>query len=158
MPFPVDLTTLPTGLSPLQLLMDDLNYLLGLISGRQVTLKLTTSGQTGTATLDAFGNLNIPNYTISLTTNGQSGPATLAAGALNVPNYSENVPSSSTLPVGWSGVLYNNSGGAVADGATVAGTGLEIYVDGGVAQTGTWKNITGASVANGIAGLFVRVS
>jgi hypothetical protein len=68
------------------------------------------------------------------------------------------VPTSSTLPVGWSGVMYNNSGVTVLNNATVAGTSLEIYVDNGAAQIGTWLNITGASVANGIAGLFVRTA
>lgn len=68
------------------------------------------------------------------------------------------VPVSSSLPIGWSGILYNNSGVAIVADTTVAGSGLEIYVDNGAIQTGTWMNITGADVANGIAGLFVRKS
>lgn len=67
-------------------------------------------------------------------------------------------PTSSGLPIGWSGVMYNNSGGVVVAGGTAAGTGLEIYVNNGAAQSGVWRNITGADVANGIAGLFVRIS
>ena len=58
--------------------------------GSGVVTTLTTTGTSGLATL-AAGTLNIPNYTnefSSLTTTGTSGAATLVGGVLNIPNYS----------------------------------------------------------------------
>jgi len=58
--------------------------------GSGVVTTLTTTGTSGLATL-AAGTLNIPNYTnefTSLTTTGTSGAATLIGGVLNIPNYS----------------------------------------------------------------------
>lgn len=56
-------------------------------------LKLTTTGTSGAATLDANTNtINIPQYpagaVTSLTTTGTSGAATLSSGVLNIPQYS----------------------------------------------------------------------
>lgn len=79
------------------------------------------------------------------------------------------IPSSSTLPIGWSGLLYC-SVASVADGETTAGSNLRIpqfdvatpsaptYVSGGALQTGTWKNITGATGAIGYVMLWVRTA
>lgn len=56
------------------------------------------------------------------------------------------------------------SSGAVADGATVAGTTLTVRAAAGagttmgIAQSGLWKNVTGATVAAGAIGYFVRLS
>ena len=75
-------------------------------------------------------------------------------------------PSSSTWPVGSYSIMYNNSGSGVNNGSTTAGSGLRtppanasgaLQVTGG-AQTGTWKNITGATVDAGTFGVFVRTA
>lgn len=66
-------------------------------------------------------------------------------------------PTSSTLPVGWSGLMSATS--IVNSGATCAGSNLR--PDGTAAaptQSGTWLNISGASVAAGAFGLFVRTA
>lgn len=73
-------------------------------------------------------------------------------------------PSSSTWPVGSYSIMYNNSGSGVNNGSTTAGSGLKtspanssgaLQGTGG-AQTGTWQNITGATVGAGTFGVFVR--
>jgi hypothetical protein len=107
----------------------------------------------GTATATYPGNVVVPSLINQLCL-GTDGTGTLIAGTCTAPP----IPTTSALPVGWSGVMYNASGSSVANSGTVAGASLYIYVDNGVAQTGTWKNITGAAVANDIAGLFVRTN
>ena len=55
----------------------------------QSVRQLTTTGNTGTATLSAKGVLNIPQYfPFPLTTTGTNGPATISAKGLNIPDYS----------------------------------------------------------------------
>ena len=54
---------LPDGLSlPLSWFDEDFAYLVAQLLTRQVKLALTTLGNSGPATLDVVGNLNIPNY------------------------------------------------------------------------------------------------
>ena len=61
------------------------------------------------------------------------------------------------LAVNSAAYLLNSSGSSVANNATTAGSGLALtitvassgVITAGGAQSGTWKNITGASVADG---------
>lgn len=74
-------------------------------------------------------------------------------------------PTSSTLPVGFVINGFNNTGGTIANGATIAGSNLlpvsinssNAHVLGG-ALTGTWTNIFGATVGSMAGGLFVRTA
>lgn len=71
-------------------------------------------------------------------------------------------PTSSSFPVNAVALCKQASGGAIADGDTVAGSDLTLQVvtsgawASGGAQTGTWKNVSGASIANNDSGIFVR--
>lgn len=68
------------------------------------------------------------------------------------------IPTSSTLPVGWSGIVRYKSSSSLADGATTAGSNVEtlvftgffgalsLSVQSGEEQTGTWKNISGRTL------------
>lgn len=64
--------------------------------------------------------------------------------------------SGSGWPVGSFASCYNASGGAVADGATVAGSGLKLLTTAGGVLSGTWTNVYGASVNSAAVGYFVR--
>lgn len=73
------------------------------------------------------------------------------------------IPTSSSLPVGWSGYLAKSSVTTVANGSTHAGSNLEASYNSygagsGTALSGTWKNITGASLGNSQYGLWVRTA
>lgn len=83
------------------------------------------------------------------------------------PAAGQPIPSSSTFAVGTMILASQLSGSPVANGATVSGADIRpVGVAGGTvsgngaAQTGTWTNRHGASVATGAssAGLFVRTS
>ena len=73
------------------------------------------------------------------------------------------VPTTSTFAVGTL-LFARSTSGSVADGATVAGSALKVavtdstgsFLTTGAAQSGTWKNVTGVSVAINSQGYFVR--
>lgn len=67
-------------------------------------------------------------------------------------------PTSSTLPVGWSGVMTVTN--AVNSGATCAGSNVKPYAPStsAIAQSGTWLNIQATNIGIGNAGLFVRTA
>jgi hypothetical protein len=70
-------------------------------------------------------------------------------------------PTSSILPVGTLQQCYQYSGGTLIDGATCAGSAIQPYsVSLGplATQTGTWQNVSGASLSNGQVGSFVRIA
>lgn len=86
---------------------------------------------------------------------------TLASGLpswANAPSSGQPIPTSSSFAVGT--MLFNatnSSGSSVADGSTIAGS--QIYpINGGVTQSGTWKNVSGKSISNGTQGIFVRTA
>lgn len=61
-------------------------------------------------------------------------------------------------------ILKNNTGGAIANSATAAGTSLLVtsfsggsLVSAG-ATTGTWRNVSGSSLADQAAGMFIRTA
>lgn len=75
-------------------------------------------------------------------------------------------PTSSSLPVGMIAFLANTNGGNIANGGTVSGASLRVvkvattsssFMYGGT-LSGTWKNITGVTIENIMAGLFVRTA
>lgn len=75
------------------------------------------------------------------------------------------IPSSGSYAVGTFAFLRNLSGGSISNGNTVAGSGINtIILNGtpavttGAAQTGTWKNVNGTTLANGEIGYFVRTA
>lgn len=77
------------------------------------------------------------------------------------------IPTTSVLAVGTFTTCRNYSGGDLADGATVAGSNLKTawvqrnatanYAV-GTNQAGTWKNVSGVTVAGHDIGLFVRTA
>jgi hypothetical protein len=89
---------------------------------------------------------------------------TRADGTAVIASTSYPVPTSSTLAVGTAAMLINNSGGDVTSNSTVGGSNLNIPItrsdtgqaSSGSAQTGTWKNISGGTVADTRIGYFVR--
>jgi len=105
---------------------------------------------------------------------------TLASGLPSwaaAPSSGQPVPTSSTLPVGASALLMLNATTSVANNATVAGSSLSLPsiiedtgalgkfdASGAVSQSGTWKNISGGTIArsaassDNIGGLFVRTA
>lgn len=127
------------------------------------------SGGTGRATLTAnYALLGSGTSAVQMIAPGTSGNVltsdgtTWASSAL--PASGQPVPTSSTLAVNSAAYLLNSSGSSVANNATTAGSGLALtitvassgVITAGGAQSGTWKNITGASVADGRVGYFVR--
>lgn len=68
------------------------------------------------------------------------------------------IPTSSTLPVGWSGIMRYTSASSLADGATTAGANVQtlafsgdfgslgLNVQSGQVQTGMWRNINGRAL------------
>lgn len=69
--------------------------------------------------------------------------------------------------VGLPTILYNYSGGAVASNATTAGSNLYgtrslastgVWASGVGNMSGTWKNVSGISLADGYVGTFQRIS
>jgi hypothetical protein len=101
------------------------------------------SGGTGLSSPGTSGNV--------LTSNGSAWVSSAPAAS------GQPIPTSSTFAVGTFLMAYNNSGSAVADDATVAGSSLVrlrnstsgVLTSGGVALTGTWKNVSGQSIGNG---------
>ena len=68
------------------------------------------------------------------------------------------VPTSSTYPIGFSGIMRYKGSSSLADGATTSGTNVEtiaytgdfgsygLNIASGQVQTGTWKNINGSTL------------
>lgn len=91
--------------------------------------------------------------------------ATTAYVQTEIANYM-TIPTSSTLPIGTLVCASNNSASSIANGSTTAGSGLLRLGNGGssafnfgVALTGTWKNVSGATVNTGnCVGLWVRTA
>ncbi len=122
---------------------------------------------TGTATGLTAGvanGLKSATTTVSVSaatapTTGQLLTATGASAATwqDAPSSGQPIPSSSTFAIGTLLMAYNNSGGAIANGSTIAGSSLVrlrnastgVILSGGVALTGTWMTVSGASVLNG---------
>jgi len=94
---------------------------------------------------------------------------TLASGLPSwaaAPSSGQPVPTSSTFAVGTLIFAKNSSGGVVLNGSTAAGSGIYAATSNatgvdlapGGAQAGTWKNVTGITVSNGVFGYFVRTA
>lgn len=93
---------------------------------------------------------------------------TKADGTAVVSSSGVSAPSSSTMPVGWSGFLFYSSNTEVAAGGTTSGSNLNLPIANtsftmvggtGAAQTGTWRNDSGvAQDANGtyLGGIWTR--
>jgi hypothetical protein len=81
----------------------------------------------------------------------------------NLPATGAPIPSSSSLPVGFTGLMYMGGGGLL-DGQTTSGANIAaVNFNGGTlahgsVQSGTWKNIAGASITTSDNGLFVRTA
>jgi hypothetical protein len=84
----------------------------------------------------------------------------------NLPATGAPIPSSSSLPVGFAGLMSTvfpattTANGATVSGANIASTLISStgVVSVGSAQSGTWKNISGTSINSGDGGLFVRTA
>lgn len=93
-----------------------------------------------------------------LTSNGTTWQSSAAAGG------GQPIPTSSTFAVGTMMFAQQNSGGAVADGATTGGSNVRSITKAsgafstGSTQTGTWANRSGASIAHGDGGLMARTA
>ena len=74
------------------------------------------------------------------------------------------IPTSSSFAVGTVLLLYNNTGGAIANGSSSSGTFGVAYATGGTVTNngfspgGTWKNISGASIGWTQFGYFVKTA
>jgi hypothetical protein len=97
------------------------------------------------------GNWICVNYTKA------DGTAVVASAA------GQPIPSSSTYAVGTLLFVINATGGSIANGSTGAGSGLQSAITSsgalagsGAALSGTWKNVSGATIANNVFGYFVR--
>lgn len=117
------------------------------------TLSITTAGAftTGTIELGAASD----------TTISRASAGTIAVEGVNVLTTATGVaaPTSSTLPVNWSGMMRYTGGGSLTDGSTTSGANVEtpgwtgsfgttgLAVRTGLAQTGTWKNIAGFTLS-----------
>lgn len=64
------------------------------------------------------------------------------------------IPSASPIPIGCLIYSVQSSGGSITNGSTVSGAS---FTSAG-AQTGTWKNVGGSTVATGSPGYWVRIS
>lgn len=119
------------------------------------------NGGTGSSSLTA-NNVLLGNGTSALqvVAPGTSGNVLTSNGTTwqssAAPSSGQPIPTSGTFAVGT--LLYGqqNKGSSMADGSTTSGA--NIIPQGGVAQTGTWKNVSGQSVGNGASGLFVRTA
>lgn len=86
---------------------------------------------------------------------GGTGASTAAEARANLG--AAAVPTSSTFPVGYVGIMeYVGASGNLSDGSETAGTNVRSFVaessgnlpgEGGI-QTGTWKNVSGATLIN----------
>ncbi len=125
----------------------------------------TAAGDRCEVVQDSGDNMIVTNYTRAtgaplippstsgnvLTSNGSAWVSSAPAAA------GQPIPTSSTFAVGTLLMAYNYGIGAVADGATIAGSGLIRLTNdasgnlgtAGVALTGTWKNVSGRSISLG---------
>ena len=91
-----------------------------------------------------------------------------ADGTFAVPPNGYTAPSSGTWPVGAYGLMYLSAGTTpVNNGSTTSGSNLRPAIANssgvvqgiaGGAQSGTWQNISAATVSNGAFGVFVRIA
>lgn len=118
----------------------------GALSGN-ITVTLGTPGSCSTATAN------------SVTATSHTHAITGVAASSHTHNYAP-IPTSSSLPVGFACLCSYNGSGAIANGATTAGSNLAIYSENtGGTLSGTWKNISGVSVPKSPSkGLFVRTA
>ena len=76
------------------------------------------------------------------------------------------VPASSTFAVNTLLILVYPTGDDITDGSSIAGSNLRLtkidaagaVVSNGVAPSGTWKNVSGATISASLGGYFVRIS
>ena len=113
-------------------------------SGLTVTGGVVTSSGSGTVTSVTAGD-------------GLSGGSITTSGTVSVnTNNSEGV--------GAYNLIYNSSGGTIADGATIAGSSISrgygttsnAWGTSGGNPAGTWRNVSGRSLAPNEHGLFIR--
>jgi hypothetical protein len=103
-------------------------------------------------------SLGSGNFVVEAYTKADGTPVVAPASGQPIP------ASSSTLGVGTFAWCYNNSAGTIANGSTAAGSalGLATFVvssmAGAQALSGTWKNISGISMANNNTGYWVRTA
>lgn len=75
------------------------------------------------------------------------------------------INTNNAVGIGAYGIMINQTGGSIAAGDTTAGSNLKItYWSSGVIQTsvnspnGTWRNVSGVTLGNGEAGLWIRTA
>jgi len=76
-----------------------------------------------------------------------------------------SLDTNNALGVGATSWLQNNSGGSITNGATTLGTNLTIlygsggsFVSSGSTATGTWRNVSGITLANNQSGMWIRTA
>lgn len=125
---------------------------------------------TGTPTLGTAAALDVgttANKVVQLDGSAKL-PAVDGSQLTNLPSPGQPIPTTNAFAVGDVAMCLVTGGGAVNDGATTAGTNLaSVIFDGsftvaaGATLSGTWKNISGATLSSGIgnrAGYFVRTA
>lgn len=83
--------------------------------------------------------------------------APVAGSGISVSSNTVSINTNNAQGVGSYSVLYNNSGGTITNGTTVAGTSLR-NEDNTVSQTGTWRNISGRTSAALDTALYIRTA
>ena len=123
-----------------------------IVSGYQRKLTLTTTGSSGAATLDAYGNINIPQYSTSLSGYVQFSDTTykIASRALpykindsmNIVNAATYVPQTRTLTI--NGTALDLSANRSWSVGTVTSVATSVGLTGGtITSTGTLQVDTG---------------
>jgi hypothetical protein len=151
-----------------------------------------TAGGAAAPTFRALVAADIPSLDAGKITTGTIATARLGSGTANSGTYlrgdqtwaaitaGQPIPTSSTLAVGSFALLIKTSAGSVANHSTIAGSNLELVIGtydstltghlisksqiNGTAQTGTWTNVSGATLVqnsqttNPSLGYFVRTA
>lgn len=142
-------------------------------------------GGTGVASLTAYavicGGTTTTGAVQSIASVGTSGQVLTSNGAGALPTFQtasaggQPIPANATFAVGTLALCLNTSGSSVTNGSTIAGSSLQLAhlhlsaagcagnfytVSSGGAQTGTWTNVTGATIAASSVdlGYFVRTA
>lgn len=104
-----------------------------------------------------YAGLTENSYTVWSTRNFTPAAVATSGSYLDLSNKPSipPIPTSSALPVGFFCTLISSVN--VNNNSTVSGANLTV-ISGATAQSGTWMNISGAIVAAGTSGLFVRTA